>query len=277
MTKLTPDQLKETKAAMLKKNFKYKQINGIHNFINGAIMEGIEVKTDCSINPYWSDIDERKYGYDAVGNETRNAVSILEQIFMEDTTVQDMHPEGQEEPKQEVETKEAEIITKDEAQLYGILPENLTDALIDKHPGTTAALIGLQKTPPDYVKIIADKSGKPILKNGSETHYVEGHVMKREANFAFLFNWDTEVLEVSEYDYEFTALVQCTFRFTEGHIVVKTQEGGADKKFSKKLKDKEGNPRLIMIADTKKAAITDGVKRCIADLGVNQDVYSGAV
>jgi hypothetical protein len=239
------------------------------------------VKGDSSINPFWVQPDEsREYGYSLTGNETRAAVSIIEQILMEDAKEpmeQELAAKEQEPPKQEVESVDAEIITKKDKQLYGILPDNLTDELIAKHPGTTAALIGLQKTPPDYVKIIADKSGKPILKNGSETHYVEGHVMKREANFAFLFNWDTEVLEASEYDYEFTALVQCTFRFTEGHIVVKTQEGGADKKFSKRLKDKDGNPRLIMIADTKKAAITDGVKRCIADLGVNQDVYSGAV
>lgn len=275
MTKLTQDQLKVIKAAMLKKFFHYSQSNGIHNFINKAIHEGIEVKGDSSINPFWMEPDGfREYGYSQTGNETRTAVSIIEQILEQapEPAAKELEP-----AKQKVETKEADIVPKDDKQLYGIIPENLTDALIKNHPGSTAALIGLQKTLKDYVKIIADKSGKPILKNGSETHYVEGHVMKREANFAFLFNWDTEVLESAEYDYEFTALVQCTFRFTEGHIVVKTQEGGADKKFSKKLKDKEGNPRLIMIADTKKAAITDGVKRCIADLGVNQDVYSGAV
>lgn len=274
MTKLTPEQLKEIKAAMLKKNFKYKQINGIHNFINGAIMEGIEVKTDCSINPYWTDIDTKRYGYDAVGNETRTAISILEQIFMEDAPEQ--AEKEQVTPKQEVEA-EGEIVPKNEDQLYGILPENLTDNLIANHPGSTAALIGLQKTPPEYVKVISDKSGKPILKNGSETHYVEGHVMNTEANWAFLFDWDSEVLEMSEYEYEITALVKCTFRFTDGKVVTKTQEGGAEKRFSRTLKDSEGNKRWIMIADTKKAAITDGEKKCISKLGVNKDVFSGAV
>jgi hypothetical protein len=275
MTKLSADQLKEIKAELLEKSFKFRQSNGIDNYLNAAILEGIEMKGN-NINPFVvGDDGDRVYGYENVGIETRAAVSIIEQILME--PVPEPAAEEQEPAKQEVETKESDIVPKEDKQLYGILPKYLTDAILAKHPGTTAALIGLQKTPPDYVKIIADKSGKPILKNGSETHYVEGHVMKMEANFAFLFNWDTEVLEASEYDYEFTALVQCTFRFTEGSIVVKTQEGGADKKFSKKLKDKEGNPRLIMIADTKKAAITDGVKRCIADLGVNQDVYSGAV
>jgi hypothetical protein len=44
MAKLTAEQLKEIKAEMLKKHFKYRQSNGIHNFVNAAIKEGIEVK-----------------------------------------------------------------------------------------------------------------------------------------------------------------------------------------------------------------------------------------
>jgi hypothetical protein len=269
MTKLTADQLKEIKAAMLKKNFKYRQSNGIDNYLHAAILQGIEMKGN-NINPFVvGDNGERVYGYDHVGNETRAAVSIIEQILMDvdndnPVAVANKH----EVPKQEIETKEAEIVPKVDNQLYGIIPDNLTNALIDNHPGTIPCLIGLQKTPEQYLCERKGPGNKMIT-------YVEGHVMKREANFAFLFNWDSEVLEVSEYDFEFTALVQCTFRFTEGHTVVKVEEGGADKKFSKTQKDKEGNSRLIMIADTKKAAITDAIKCCLRDMGFNNDVFSG--
>lgn len=267
MTKLTADQLKEIKAAMLKKNFKYRQSNGIDNYLHAAILQGIEMK-GTNINPFVvGDDGERVYGYDQVGNETRAAVSIIEQILMEDAAIfKGTTGTEQDAPKQEVETKKA-VETK---ELHGILPKRLTQALLDEknHPGSIAVLINSQITDEEYLKEAPGGGGRTMT-------YVEGNVMKRHANYAFRFNWDSEILDKWESEKEVMVQVKCIFKFTEGFEIHRTEIGGADKKFSKTKKGKDKQPLQIMVADTWKAAVTDAIKCCLRDEEMDSDLYSG--
>ena len=259
MTKLTQEQLAEIKVEMLKKSFKYRQSNGIDNYLNAAILEGIEMK-GSNINPFVvGDDGERVYGYDQVGNDTRDAVSIIEQILMEDAK----EPEPKE---QETPTQEAEIVPKEDKQLYGIVPQYLTDALIDNHPGTIPCLIGMQKTNRSMVKIRPD--GK---------HYVETAYMTAALNLATLMNWSFEVLETrtdkvptwnaKKKEYEDKCHISClgclTIETTEGKTIQKQQWG------SQVLKAK------MEMGDAMKGAASDALKKCASLFGVAADVYGG--
>ena len=64
-------------------------------------------------------------------------------------------------------------------------------------------------------------------------------------------------------------MMRITATTTEGVIISKTLLGQADKKFAK------SDGKEIMIGDTIKAAITDAKKKFAAELGLNQNVYSG--
>ena len=275
--KISKEMKIEINAAMKALNFGHHQKNGVDQYINKAIREGVELKGD-KIDAFVIDEDlQQVYGLQLIGNEARDAIKAMQKI---------MKPEKFARPNESVpeHLEKCPENLKPVEQKNEIVPVletmdswELSNELIANHPGTRNVLIALQQTPALYVKVISDKSGKPVLRNGSETHYVEGHVMNREANYAFLYNWDSEVQELWEDEFEISALVKCTFRFTEGYEVTHTQVGCADKKFSKNLKDKDGNARCILIGDTRKAAITDGEKKCISKLGVNRDVYAGEV
>ena len=148
----------------------------------------------------------------------------------------------------------------------GIIPTNLSSELLEKHPGSLGILMMCQHT---LDKDIKTKPGR----GGKEVPYVEGALMVNQANYAFLFNWDSVIGEFWDDEYEMSVTVKCTFHFTEGYSVTHEQVGTADKKFSKTLKDHEGFPRAIMLGDTRKAAVTDGEKKCMSKLGMNKDVY----
>jgi len=260
--KLTADQLKTAKEKMLTANYEYKQSNGVHNFLNVAIQEGIELKTDCTVNPFWVDIDDtRVYGLDPVGNETRDAVLILEKIF-EEQTQEPLEPTAK-----EPQPQKQEIIPA--GQLYGIVPEYLTDALIKNHPGTIPCLISMQKTNPAMIKEMTDASGKPVKVRGKIMKYVDTAYMTVALNYATLMNWNFEVLETRddmiEKEKHVSVLGCLTIITTEGHTIQKQQWG------SQVLKAK------MELGDAFKAAASDSMKKCASMLGIAADVYAGAV
>lgn len=235
---------------------------GVYTFINKESQEGILVKDDPD-NEYvviesFAFLNGEQVLGEASAEGTVRAVLYLEGALglsdYECGTQSDNTPI----PVESDTTRECMALRP-----YGDL--TIAEAAVQQHPGSIPVLLGLQRTHESLVKHLP-KSGKPA--------YVEGHTMIREANLAFLFNWDNEVVDVREDDFEISVIVKCTFRFTEGFEVVKTQCGQADKKFSKTLKT-NGEPRLILIGDTIKAATTDGIKKCMSELGINQDVYAG--
>lgn len=265
MTKLTKEQLAEIKKTLAEKNFKYMQSNGVDNFIYAVIHEGIELLGD-KINPFVLEGNERTYDYDAVGNETRAAVSIIEQILM-DQDIEPAKDATEPEPKEpEPELTKGEIVPKDDKQLYGIVPQYLTDALIDNHPGTIPCLIGMQKTDPNMVMERADGM-----------HYVDIAYMTAALNLATLMNWSFEVLETrtdkvptwnaKKKEYENKCHISClgclTIETTEGKTIQKQQWG------SQVLKAK------MEMGDAMKAAASDALKKSASMFGIAADVYGG--
>ena len=260
MTKLRPEQLKTIKAEMLKKSFKYRQSNGIDNYLNAAILEGIEMK-GSNINPFVvGDDGERVYGYDQVGNETRVAVSIIEQILM-DQDIEPAKDATEPEPKEPtLEPAKSEIVPKD--QLYEIIPQYLTDELIKNHPGTTAALISMQKTA--EINIKERKGPKGVM-----LRYVDTAYMTTALNWATLMDWDFEVVETREDTIDkkrhISVLGCLTVHTTDGKIIVKQQWGSQVLKVGMEM------------GDALKAAASDSMKKCASMLGIAADVYAGAV
>lgn len=243
---------------MKKKHFNHKQSNGIDIYFNKAINEGIEVKGTDNINPFVMNDLERMYGYDQVGNETRAAVSSIEQILMEDAPEQ--AAEEQEPAKQEGEEPKNEIVPQN--QLYGIIPQYLTDELIKNHPGTTAALISMQKTA--EINIRERKGPK-----GTVLSYVDTAYMTTALNWATLMDWDFEVVETREDTIDkkrhISVLGCLTVHTTDGKIIVKQQWGSQVLKAGMEM------------GDALKAAASDALKKCASMLGIAGDVYAGAV
>lgn len=252
--KISNEQKETIKVEMENKHFKYRQSNGIDNYLNAAILEGIEIKGE-NINPFCiGDDGERVYGYDNTGNETRAAVSIIEQILMGDNII--MEPEIEELTEapgtpaipQEVKT--------------GVIPQYLTNEIIAKHPGTIPCLISMQKTDPRQIKERKGMGGKNVK-------YVDTAYMTVALNYAALMDWSFEVIETRTDDIggklNISVLGCISMQTTDDNTITKQQWG------SQVLKDK------MEVGDALKAAASDAMKKCASMYGIATDVYSGKV
>jgi len=121
-----------------------------------------------------------------------------------------------------------------------------------------------QKTHPSVIKTKTGRGGKP-------QKYVEGNIMKLEANIAFLFDvsskidgWHIEDDSVACYG---------TMKFNiDGKIVIKSGVGVDIQEYTK-----ESKKPVFTQAELMKNAHTDMQKKILSDLGFNGDVYRGEV
>lgn len=254
--KISNEHKKTIKTEMENQHFKYRHSNGIDNYLNAAILEGIEMKGDTICIFAIDDDGERIYGYDQVGNETRKAVSIIEQILQdadidtmtnsEDVTELDVAPGLPMSP--EVQT--------------GIIPQYLTNEIIAKHIGTIPCLISMQKTDPNQIKERKGVGGKMVK-------YVTTAYMTVALNYASLMDWSFETVETRTDEIgnkmHISVLGCITMNTTEGKQIIKQQWG------SQVLKDK------MELGDALKAAASDSMKKCASMYGIAADVYSGSV
>lgn len=119
----------------------------------------------------------------------------------------------------------------------------------------------LQKTPKDH---IYTRKGKM----GQYWDYVTGVYVKKVLNYVFGFLWSTEVREIEEKYGQVTATIRLTIHDKTGKpILWKEDIGRADIKLKKDTKTP------MDYGNDKKAAITDGIKRCAAQFGVASDIY----
>lgn len=124
-----------------------------------------------------------------------------------------------------------------------------------------------QRTPTEFIKT------REVA--GHQFSYVPGGYVKRELDILFGFNWDFEVQMVERVDDDIFVIGKLTGRTNNGTIV-KTQAGGAKVKYhtkfenGKKVSDKT---RMLNYGNDVKAAITDALKKCAADMGVARDIY----
>ena len=200
-----------------------------------------------------------------IGNEARDAIKELQKILNVEIVaeIKEPVPGGSPVPEQRNEIVPViEILDSWE----------LSNELIQNHPGTLPVLIAMQQTPPGAIKT---RKGRGV----SELKYVDTGYMTFCLNYAALMDWDFEILEseidtISELNAK-TGIIEpkmhisvlgcLTMRTTEGKVLQKTQWGSQVLKAGSEM------------GDMRKAAASDALKKCASMLGIAQDVYGGVV
>lgn len=108
-------------------------------------------------------------------------------------------------------------------------------------------------------------------KGGGTWVYVSGAYMKKQLNMLFGWNWDFEIIseQILIEAGEVVVKGKLTCR-SNGVTIVKMQFGNADIKF------RSGTKTPLSIGNDLKAAATDALKKCAAEIGIAQDVYAPA-
>lgn len=123
----------------------------------------------------------------------------------------------------------------------------------------------LQKTPDKYVK-------KRPAKGGGQWDYVSGGYVKKCLNLMFGWDWDFEIIDEKVLHGEAIVKGKLTCR-SNGKTIVKMQFGNKDVIY-KKAPDKDGNLVPLSIGNDLKAAATDCLKKCAAEIGIAADIYN---
>lgn len=117
----------------------------------------------------------------------------------------------------------------------------------------------LQRTPKQHIHT------RPA-KGGGTWDYVSGTYVKKVLNYVFGWQWDFEIVEHGNENDQAWVLGRLTIHPNEKTRIVKMQFGRADIK-----KRKVGG--TLDFGNDLKAAATDSLKRCAAELGIASDVY----
>lgn len=118
-----------------------------------------------------------------------------------------------------------------------------------------------QRTPTQFIKYLDKKK--------QERPYVEGNIMKMEANIAFMYQWSSKI-DGWHLDKEAVACYGSIKVCIDGKNDVIISGVGIDKQVYR-----GGDPTKpsLTVAEMMKNANTDLKKKCLADLGFNNDVY----
>ena len=106
-------------------------------------------------------------------------------------------------------------------------------------------------------------------KGGGTWTYVSGSYMKKQLNMLFGWNWDFEIIseQILTEAGEVIVKGKLTCR-SNGNTIVKMQYG------NKEIMFKKGTQIPLSIGNDLKAAATDALKKCAAEIGIAQDVYA---
>jgi hypothetical protein len=116
-----------------------------------------------------------------------------------------------------------------------------------------------QRTPTQFIKYLDKKKERP---------YVEGNVMKMEANIAFLFTMNSKIDGWEIRDNAVACWGSIKVNIDGKEVIVSGV--GIDKQI---YKDSNPERPIMTIPEMMKNANTDLKKKCLADLGFNNDVY----
>jgi len=131
-----------------------------------------------------------------------------------------------------------------------------------KAPLTLKQLMAvIQKTPAQHIY-------RRPAKGGGQWEYVTGVYVKKVLNYVFGWMWDFEIKEHGREDGLVWVLGRLTINDGKGNKkIVKEQFGRADIKF------KRGTKEPLDFGNDLKAAATDALKKCAAELGIASDIY----
>lgn len=118
----------------------------------------------------------------------------------------------------------------------------------------------LKRTPDNYVRT------RPA-KGGGTWKYVTGGYVRKVLNLMFGFDWSFEVTEQNIMHGEAIVKGRLTVK-TAGKSIVKEDFG------NKEIICKKGSDQPLSIGNDLKAAATDCLKRCAAQIGIAADIYS---
>ena len=127
----------------------------------------------------------------------------------------------------------------------------------------------LKRTPPQYIK-------KRPAKGGGTWEYVTGGYVRKVLNLMFGWDWDFEILDHTIIGGEAVVKGRLTCR-TNGKQIVKTQFGNKDVIYKKQTQDEitKGLDKIpLSIGNDLKAAATDALKKCAAEIGIAADIYN---
>lgn len=139
-----------------------------------------------------------------------------------------------------------------------IKPEELS--LVDSALNGKQLSLILKRTPEKYVKT------RPA-KGGGQWKYVSGGYVKKCLNLMFGFQWSFEILEQMIMHNEAIVKGKLTIQ-SNGQTIVKMQFGNKD------IMYKKGTEIPLSIGNDLKAAATDCLKKCAAEIGIASDIYN---
>lgn len=140
--------------------------------------------------------------------------------------------------------------------------ETKNKLMLTNSPLTAKQLLHiLQRTPKEHIY-------RRPAKGGGEWEYVTGIYVKKVLNYVFGWMWDFEIKEHGREGDLMWVLGRLTIKDKKGNpMIVKEQFGRADVKFKKGTKDS------LDFGNDLKAAATDALKKCAAELGISSDIY----
>lgn len=122
----------------------------------------------------------------------------------------------------------------------------------------------LKHTPTEYVRT------RPA-KGGGQWKYVTGGYVRKVLNHMFGWDWDFEILDEQILHDEAIVKGKLTIR-SNGRTIIKTQYGNKDIAYKKATADGQRQP--LSIGNDLKAAATDALKKCAAEIGIASDIYN---
>jgi hypothetical protein len=263
--------------------------------------EGIELKAG-KLYPFWN-IDNAKNYDEPTGDKILQTIKLIEienigkKDSEEDEAETKKNKEGkQAEAKGNKETninenttticnyaddkKREECLTKDNFKPVNfvnqlpkvfsgeriIVPQDIVEL---KSMSTFDRIMLFQKTHPSIIK---EKNGR-----GGKQKYVEGGIMKMEANIAFLFCISSKI-DGWEFENDEKGIIKSVSCYgsikvnIDGKEVMVSDIGGDIQEYAK-----ADNRPVFTKMDLMKSACTDMKKRCLSNLGFNGDIYRGEV
>jgi len=144
---------------------------------------------------------------------------------------------------------------------------NAEDLSLVEHNNLNANQLSLilKSTPKQYVK-------QRPAKGGGTWDYVTGGYVKKMLNLMFGWDWDFEILDEKIIFGEAVVKGRLTCRSNE-KTIVKTQYGNKDIMY-RKLQQGETERIPLSIGNDLKAAATDCLKKCAAEIGIAADIYN---
>lgn len=139
-----------------------------------------------------------------------------------------------------------------------VKPEQLS--LTDSALNAKQLELILKRTPEKYVR------NRPA-KGGGQWKYVSGGYVKKCLNLLFGFDWSFEILEQMIMHKEAIVKGKLTIN-SNGKTIVKMQFGNKD------IMYKKGTEEPLSIGNDLKAAATDALKKCAAEIGIAADIYN---